>query len=129
MDEPDFIDSEASVEKVVDEFRGAEDTLIVREDDDVVGEIHEQSLLKTLVPEEKVDEEKVIGIIGFSFDSSYLPEKASDLMNKHNITVEPEKEVGDIAFLMEKEDLRSVPVEENGEIVGVIHENRLIGEI
>lgn len=129
MDEPDFIDHQASVEEVVEEFKGSENTLIVKKDGEVVGEVHENSLLKALVPEEKIDEEKVIGIIGFSFDGSYVPESAEDLMEKHNVTVSPEKEVGDITFLMDKEDLRALPVEENGEIIGVIHEDILIEEI
>ncbi|WEL19905.1 HPP family protein [Candidatus Nanohalococcus occultus] len=129
MDEPDFIEADASVEEVMEEVKGIENTLIVRKEGKVVGEIHENSLLKVLVPEEKVDEEKVIGILGFSFDSSYVAETAEDLMSKHNLTVEPDEDVGDLAFLMDKEDLRSLPVEEDGEIIGVVHENHLIEEI
>ena len=129
MDEPVFIEYDASVDEVAEKFRGAENTLIVRREGKVVGEIHENSLLKMLVPEEKVDEEKVIGIIGFSFDSSYVAEIAEDLMNSHEVTVSPDTEVGDIAFLMDKEDLRSAPVKEGDEIIGVVHENSLIEEI
>lgn len=129
MDEPDFIDADASVDEVVEEVKGIENTLIVKDDGKVVGEIHENSLLKLLVPEEKVDEEKVIGILGFSFDSSYVAENAEDLMNNHEITVKPDEDTGDLAFLMDKEDLRSLPVEEDGEITGVVHENRLVEEL
>lgn len=129
MDEPDFIDADASIDEVVEEVKGIENTLIVKQDGSVVGEIHENSLLKILIPEEKVDEEKVIGILGFSFDSSYVAENAEDLMNKHEITADPDEDTGDLAFLMDKEDLRSLPVEEDGEIIGVVHENRLVEEI
>lgn len=129
MDEPDFIDADADIDEVVDEVKGSENTLIVRKDGDVTGEIHENSLLKLLVPEEKVDEEKVIGIIGFSFDKRYVAENAEDLMNRHEVTVNPEENSGDLAFLMDKEDLRSIPVEEDGEIVGVVHEDRLMEEL
>lgn len=130
MDEPDFIHKEASIEEVVEQVKGIENTLIVvDEDENPVGEIHESSLMKLLVPEEKVDEEKVIGIIGFSFDSSYVAENAEDLMTQHEITVEPDEDTGDIAFLMDKEDLRAIPVEEDGKIIGVVHENRMVEEL
>lgn len=129
MDEPDFIDAEATVEEVEKEVEGIENTLIVKKDDKVVGEIHEHTLLKLLVPEDRLDEEKVIGILGLSFDKSYVAEKAEDLMNRHEVTVSPKEEIGEIAFLMHKEDIRSIPVEKNGEIVGVVHENRLMEEI
>jgi predicted transcriptional regulator len=129
MDEPDFIDAEAGIDEVVGELDSSENTLIVRRDGDVVGEIHEQSLLKVLVPEDRLDEEKVVGILGLSFDESYVAEKAEDIMNEHEVTVAPDEETGEIAFVMDREDLRSVPVEEDGEITGVIHEDRLIEEI
>ncbi len=129
MDEPDFIEADASIEKVEKEFEGSENTLIVRRDGELVGEIHENSLLKLLIPEERLDEEKVIGIIGFSFDQSYVAEKAEDLASRHEVTVPKDEEIGEIAFLMDREDVRSLPVEDEGEIVGVIHENRLMEEI
>lgn len=129
MDEPDFIDVDADIDEVVDELHTQENTLIVRREGDAVGEIHEQSLLKVLIPEDRLDEEKVIGILGFSFDQSYVAEKAEDIMNEHEVKVSPDEEVGEIAFLMEREGLRSIPVVENDEVIGVIHENRLIEEI
>lgn len=129
MDEPDFIEHDADIDEVVDELDTRENTLIVRRDGKVVGEIHEQSLLKVLIPEDRLDEEKVIGILGFSFDESYVAEKAEDIMNRHEVTVDPDEETGEIAFVMDREDIRSVPVEENGDIIGVVHEDRLIEEI
>ncbi|MFB6100829.1 MAG: CBS domain-containing protein [Candidatus Nanohalobium sp.] len=129
MDEPDFIDAEADIEDVVDELHTKENTLIVRRDGDAVGEIHEQSLLKVLIPEDRLDEEKVIGILGLSFDESYVAEKAEDVMNQHEVTVDPDEDVGEVAFVMDREDIRSVPVKEDGEIIGVVHEDRLIEEI
>lgn len=129
MDKPDFIEADADIDDVVDELHSRENTLIVRRDGEAVGEIHEQSLLKVLVPEDRLDEEKVIGILGFSFDQSYVAEKAEDIMNEHEVTVDPDEKTGEIAFVMDREDLRSVPVEEENEIIGVVHENRLIGEI
>lgn len=126
MDEPDFIEPEAAIEEVVEEFKGSENTLIVREENKIMGEIHENSLLKAMIPEDKLDEESIIGVLGISFDQSYVPDKAEDLMNKHEVTVGPEEDIGEIAFLMEREDLRSLPVKEDGEIIGVVHENRVI---
>lgn len=129
MKEPDFIDADAPVKDVEKEFEGSENTLIVRKDGDFVGEIHENSLLKLLIPEDRLDEERVIGILGLSFDKSYVAETAEDLMNKHEMTVPPDEEFGEIAFIMEREDVRSLPVEEEGEIIGVVHEDRMIEEI
>jgi CBS domain-containing protein len=128
MDEPDFIQHDTSVEDVEDEFEGSENTLIVRKEEEVVGEIHENSVLKALIPEEKIDEESVIGILGLSFDQSYAPETAEDLMNEHEVTVPPSETLGEVAFLMNEEDVRSLPVEEDGEILGVVHENTVVKE-
>ncbi|MFB6204081.1 MAG: CBS domain-containing protein [Candidatus Nanohaloarchaea archaeon] len=129
MDEPDFIDSETSIMEVTEEFRGTENTLIVRRDGEVVGEIHENTLLKALIPEERLDEESVVGVLGLSFDESFVPEKAEHVMNEHEVNVPPDEELGEIAFVMYEEDIRSVPVEEDGEIKGVVHEKTLIEEI
>lgn len=128
MDEPDFIEHDASVEEVEEEFSGAENTLIVKRNEKVIGEIHENSLLKALIPEEKLDEESVIGILGVSFDQSYAPDTAEDLMNEHEVTVPPDETLGEIAFIMNEEDVRSLPVEEGGEIIGVVHENEVVSE-
>lgn len=131
MDEPDFIQHDASVEEVEEEFKGAENTLIVKRNEKIVGEIHENSLLKALIPEEKIDEESLIGVLGLSFDQSYVPDIAEDLMNEHEVTVPPEETLGEMAFLMNEEDVRSLPVEEDGDIIGVVHEDSIVenGEV
>lgn len=126
MDEPDFIEPDAAIEEVVEEFKGSENTLIVREENKIMGEIHENSLLKAMIPEDKLDEESIIGVLGISFDESYVPEDAEDLMNKHEVTIGPETDIGEIAFLMNEEDLRSLPVEKDGEIIGVVHEDKVV---
>lgn len=129
MDDPDFIDYDARIETVVDELRNQENTLIVRRNGNVVGEIHEHSLLKVLIPEDRLDEEKVVGILGLSFDQKYVADTAEDVMNKHEVTVGPEESLGEIAFLMDREDLRAIAVKDDDDIVGVVHENRVIEEI
>jgi predicted transcriptional regulator len=129
MDDPDFIDYDAGIETVVDELRNQENTLIVRRNGNIVGEIHEHSLLKVLIPEDRLDEEKVVGILGLSFDQKYVADTAEDVMNKHEVTVGPEESLGEIAFLMDREDLRAIAVKDDGDIVGVVHENRVIEEI
>lgn len=128
MIEPDFIDADADIEQVKEEFKGSENTLVVKTDGEVAGEIHENSMLKEIIPQERLDEEKVIGIMGLSFDQSYVAEKAEDLMNEHEVTVPPDETLGEIAFLMDREDIRSIPVEEDGEIIGVVHEDAVIEE-
>lgn len=131
MDEPDFIQYDASVKEVEEEFEGTENTLIVKKGDKVVGEIHENSVLKALIPEEKIDEESIVGILGLSFDQSYVPDIAEDLMNEHEVTVPPNETLGEMAFLMNEEDVRSLPVIEDGEVIGVVHEDSIVenGEV
>ena len=129
MDEPDFIEHDASIEDVARELDSKENTLIVKRDGEAVGEIHEHSLLKELIPQERIDEEKIIGILGFSFDSKYVAEIAEDAMNEHEVSVSPDDDLGDVAFLMDREDLRAIPVKEDGEIIGVVHENSMIEEL
>lgn len=128
MEDPDFVDVEASVEKVKEEFSGSENTLMVKDGAKVVGEIHENSLLKALIPEGKIDEESVIGILGLSFDQSYAPDTAEDLMNEHEVKIGPEETIGQIAYLMNREDVRSLPVIEDGKVIGVVHEDAVIEE-
>lgn len=128
MDEPDYVEYDLAVEEVEKEFSGSENTLIVRKNGKIVGEIHENSLLKALIPEEKIDEESMLGILGLSFDQSYAPDTAEDLMNEHEVTVPPSETLGEIAFLMDEEDVRSLPVEEDGDIIGVVHENTVVRE-
>lgn len=129
MIEPSFIDHDASIDKVVEKVKDEENTLIVQKDGEFVGEVHEHSLMKILVPEDRLDEEKVIGLLGMSFDTRYVAENVEDLMTHHEVTVDPDETVGEIAFLLDREDLRSVPVEEDGEVIGVVHENQLVEEI
>lgn len=131
MEDPDFIDIKASVEEVEEELSTIENTLIVQENGEVVGEIHESSLLKAFIPEEELDETSIVGLLGLSFDNSYVPETAEDLMKRHDVSVDPEEELGDIALMMHREDVRSAPVKEDGEIIGVVHENAVIerGEV
>ncbi len=131
MIDPDFVEYDTPVEDVEKEFEGSENILIVKRNKKFVGEIHENSLIKALIPEERIDEESIIGILGLSFDQSYVPEKAEDLMNTHDVSVDPEEELGDIALIMHREDVRAVPVEEDGEVIGVVHENKVVekGEV
>lgn len=129
MDQPDFIQYDADIEDVVEELDSTENTLIVTRNDKAVGEIHEHSLLKVIIPEKRLDEEKVIGILGLSFDQGYVAETAEDVMKEHDVTVPPDEDIGEIAFLMDREDLRAIPVKEDGEIKGVVHEDNIIEEI
>nr|EGQ40666.1 MAG: CBS domain containing protein [Candidatus Nanosalinarum sp. J07AB56] len=129
MSEPDFIDVDASVEEAADELASAENTLIVMEDGEFIGEVHEHTVTRALIPEERLDEEKVIGIIGFSFDTSYEPQTVEDVVDRHEVSVPPGESLDEVAFLLDKEDLRSLPVIDGGDVVGVVHENDLMGEI
>jgi CBS domain-containing protein len=129
MSEPDFIGVDASIEEAAEELASAENTLIVMEGGEFVGEVHEHTVTRALIPEHRLDEEKVVGIIGFSFDTSYEPQTVEDVVDRHEVSVSPEEDLGEVAFLLDKEDLRSLPVVDGGDVVGVVHENDLMGEI
>ena len=131
MAEPRFVDEEQSVERAAEILCGEENTLIVGDADSFSGEVHESHLLKVLIPENMIDEEDVVGILGFSYDTDYVADSVSDVMNKHQVTVSPDTSVGRVAFVMNKEGLRSVPVvrDTDQKVVGVVHENDLMGEI
>ncbi|MFB6181011.1 MAG: HPP family protein, partial [Candidatus Nanohalobium sp.] len=129
MEDPVFVEADTSVEEVAEKVKGEENTLIVRKEGKVVGEVHEHSLLKEIVPQERLDEERVIGVLGLSLDRRYVAETAEDLMNQHEVTVPPDETIEEVAFIMDREDLRSVPVEKEDEIIGVVHENRLVEEV
>jgi CBS domain-containing protein len=129
MVDPVFISKDADVEEAAEKLKDAENTLIVKEDDKFAGEVHEHDLMNVLIPEKRLDEEKVIGILGLSFNKSYVAEKVEDLMTHHEVTVGPDEEIGEIAFLMDREDVSAIPVKENDEIIGVVHENQLVKEI
>lgn len=130
MIDPVFIEKDADVEEAAEKLKTAENTLIVQnEDDDFIGEVHEHDLMNVLIPEKRLDEEKVIGILGLSFNKSYVAEKVEDLMTHHEVTVDPDEEIGEIAFLMDRENVSAIPVKENNEIKGVVHENQLVQEI
>jgi CBS domain-containing protein len=103
----------------------------VKKEGNVVGEIHENSLLKALIPEEELDEESVIGVLGISYDRGYTPEIAEDLMNEHEVTVTPEASIGQLALLMFREDVRAIPVIEGDEVIGIVHEDAVVeaGEV
>lgn len=129
MIDPVFISKEAKVEEAAEKLKSAENTLIVKDNDEFIGEVHEHDLMNVLIPENRLDEEKVIGILGLSFNKSYIAENVEDLMTHHEITVEPDDKIGEIAFLMDREDVSAIPVKENNNIIGVVHENQLVQEI
>ena len=129
MIDPVFISKEAKVEEAAEKLKSTENTLMVRDENGFIGEVHEHDLMNVLIPEDRLDEEKVIGILGLSFNKSYVAETVEDLMTHHEVTVEPDDEIGEIAFLMDREDVSAIPVKENNEIIGVVHENQLVQEI
>jgi CBS domain-containing protein len=52
--------------------------------------------------------------------------KARDVMTTELITVDPDATIGEIAFLLEKNRIKRVPVTENGELVGLVSRANLI---
>jgi CBS domain-containing protein len=127
---PKFIKELDSVNKVKKLLRTTEDTLIVKnKKGKFVGEIHEIDLLPLLIPERNVSEEQVIGILGLDIKRAFFPKNARDLMTSHDITVTPGVSVGKIAEIMNKEDIKAVPVIKGKTIVGVVHLRNILKKI
>jgi len=116
-----------SIKKVVNKLKTTEDTLIVISGKNkIVGTIAEANLLKLMIPEEKLDTQEVIGFMGAGYDTAFLAKKAKDLMRKKIYFVTPSMPIEKVAFLMYKEDLRSIPVVKGKKIVGVVHIRNVI---
>jgi len=126
MVEIETISPYISVEKVAKELDKADKNLLVMEDEKILGEVHEGLLVREMIPEEKLDEDSFMGALGVSYDDDYFSKNARQLMQKINTHIRPKQGLGEAAYIMHRNSLRSIPVKEHGEIKGVLHEEDMI---
>lgn len=127
MVKPKFVEPKAKISEIKKDLIGKENCLtVVDEKGRFLGEIHELDLLKLVIPEEKLEEEDVAGVMGAAYDPEFTGHTADMIMRKHEITVPPDTDATDVAVIMYKEDIRSVPVIKGDKIIGVIHLNQVI---
>src|SRR3989344_1627515 len=78
-------------------------SLLIKKGDQIVGMFTEHDIVKSLA----------LGI-------NVVSAKVSDLMNKNVISIDPSSDVYDAMLLMNKEDLRRLPVVLNNQCIGLI---------
>ena len=93
-----------------------------------IGEIHEIDLLKLAVNPKEIPEEEVV-TLGFGLDMGYFAKTAGDLVRKHEITISPKTKIKEAAFIMVKEDVKSLPVVKNKRFLGILRERDIIKAI
>ena len=130
MEKAHKIKESDDIKKVITALKTKEDVLVVvKGKDQLSGIIDEATLIKLLVPTDKLETEEVIGFLGAGYDRAFVAKKAGDVMEHRIFFVTPSMPVEKIAFLMYKENLRAIPVVEGSKIVGIVHIRNLIGQI
>jgi len=127
MVKPKIVSARAKISEIRKDLIGKENCLtVVDEAGNFMGEVHELDLLKLVIPEERLEGEDVAGVMGAAYDPEFTGHTAEMIMRKHEITVPPGTDATDVAIIMYKEDVRSVPVMQKKKIIGVIHLNQVI---
>lgn len=114
------------ISSVLKQFRKGINILTVVDDKGkFLGEIHKIDILKLAINPKDVSKGDIIKF-GFGVDFGWFAKKAGDIMNRHELTIDPELQVEKAAILMLREDVRSLPVVLNKKIVGIITENEIL---
>lgn len=121
---------EDTIDKLKGLFKKYKETnafVVVDKNQKFVGEVYELDVLAPFVPEEMLDEEDVIGALGFGYRKKFLAKKVKGIMKRHNFTTTPEEDLRNVAYLMYKEEIRVVPVlDKTKKVLGVIHVGDII---
>lgn len=120
MKKPIVVKANDSIDSVLKHFSKGAEVLIVEQDGKLVGEIHKNDLLKLAVPEKYLDNEEVVGFMGFELNEAFVSEKAHSLMKKHEYTISENFPLGQAIYLMEKEEINALPVMNGKKLVGLI---------
>ena len=89
-----------------------------------VGELHESDLLKLAVDPTRVSEAKVARS-GLAF----FAKKVSDLMTKHEDTIEQEDSISRAALMMLNDGDAIIPVTKDGKLIGVIARQDIVNRM
>lgn len=95
----------------------------------LIGDVHERDLMKLAIKPRYLDEHRIVGIFGTRLNESFFAKTVEDLMKKHEVTVSPDTPTEEAVLEMWKEGLRSIPVVEQGKLVGVLSEKDIIDKV
>lgn len=117
--------------KVITQLEKEEiDTIpVLDKDGEYIGDIHERDLLKLVILPEDVPTEEITGVFGAGVDLQYFATKAKDMVKRHDITISPDSTVSKAAVIMLHHDVNSLPVVEEGKLVGILTELHILEEI
>lgn len=101
--DPDLIIQKAA-QKMHNEGIGS---LIVKHDNDIKGIVTKEDIVYEYVAQDK-------------------GKKVEDIMTKNLITISPDKNIEDAAFLMAKKEIERLPVMDDGKIIGIISTQELM---
>ncbi|MCD6523327.1 MAG: CBS domain-containing protein [Candidatus Diapherotrites archaeon] len=93
-----------------------------------IGEVHKLDLLKLVVNPRKMPFEQVIKF-GVKADFGYYAKKVSDILTRHETTINADATVGEAAMMMLVEGDSLIPVVKDGKIIGVITEQDIVNAI
>lgn len=102
---------------------------VVSEDEGFVGDVHERDLMKLAIDPDKLNEHEIIGYMGTTVDRSYFANGVEDIMETHEVTASPDDQVEMIVLEMWNEDIRAVPVIEDGAVIGMVYEKDIIENV
>jgi CBS domain-containing protein len=126
MEKATKVKASASLKQVIKKLQNTEDVVIVVDDKGkLLGSIDEADLIPLLVPQGKIN---VSGILG-GYKRIYFAKTAKDLMKEHVYFVTPNTEIEKAAFIISKEEVRSLAVVKGRRIVGVVHIRNLVKHI
>jgi CBS domain-containing protein len=121
------LDKEATLKKAIDIFIKEPDGVIpILENGRFVGEIYQRDMLKLAVDPSIFVGERVLGPAGVKQIMEPYARKVRDLMMDHEFTISPDEEVKSAAEIMLRENVRSLPVEKDGRLVGFVSELEIL---
>ncbi len=125
-----FVKETDGIAKAKNILQTKEDVLVViKGKNQLVGTVEESTLVKLLVPTDKLETEEVIGFLGAGYDRGFVAKKVSDIVERRVFFVTPSMPIEKVAYLMYKENLRAIPVVEGSQVVGIVHIRNLISRI
>jgi acetoin utilization protein AcuB len=126
---PVTVRPEASIKEVIDlmEKHTVQLIPVVDATGRFVGEIVERDLLKLFIDTSGISEEEIMSepLLGASF----FPEKARDIMRKHERSLSPNDSLGFAAKLMFRHNVTVLPVVEGEKMLGVLSEDSVLKKL
>jgi len=114
-----------SIATAVKVFKGTTLSVIpVLSNGNFMGELHESDLLKLAVDPTKVSEAKVA-----RSGMAFFAKKVSDLMTRHEDTIEATESVSRAALMMLNDGDAIIPVTQDGKVVGVITRQDIVNRM